>query len=174
MTFGPGDHPFFKFGHDAILVRDHTSGVDRVYNFGTFRFDSPGLIGEFLKGRLVYWLSVSSLPVTMASYERETRTILRQELALPPAEKQVLRVRLEENARPDKREYKYDYFLDNCSTRVRDAIDRATEGALREASRAPGRLTLREQALRMTADALPLYLALDLVLGGATDRPTDR
>jgi len=174
MTFGPGDHPFFKFGHDALLVRDRKSGQDRVYNFGTFRFDAPGLIPEFLHGRLTYWLSVSSLAATIAGYERENRSIALQELALPTAEKRALRARLEENARPENREYKYDYFLDNCSTRVRDAVDRATGGALREASRAPGRLTLREQALRMTADTLPLYLALDLVLAGATDRPTDR
>ena len=173
MTFGPGDHPFFKFGHDALLVRDRATGQDRVYNFGTFRFE-PGLIGEFLQGRLTYWLSVSSLPVTMASYERENRTIVLQELALSPAVKQELRARLDENAQPDKREYKYDYFLDNCSTRVRDAVDRATGGALRAVSRAPGRLTLREQALRMTADVFPLYLALDLVLAGSTDRPIDR
>ncbi|HVU53257.1 MAG TPA: DUF4105 domain-containing protein [Polyangia bacterium] len=173
VTFGPGDHPFFKFGHDALLVRDRATGRDLVYNFGTFRF-APGLIGDFMKGRLTYWLSVSSLPVVMASYERENRTIVLQELALPAEAKRALVARLEENARPDRREYKYDYFLDNCATRVRDAVDRATGGALHAASRAPGRLTLREQALRMTADAVPLYLALDLVLAGATDRPIDR
>jgi hypothetical protein len=173
MTFGPGDHPFFKFGHDALLVRDRATGRDLVYNFGTFRF-APGLIGEFMKGRLTYWLSVSSLSITMASYERENRTIVLQELALPPATKRELVAQLEDNARPEKREYKYDYFLDNCSTRVRDAVDRATGGALHAVARAPGRLTLRDQALRMTADAVPLYLALDLVLAGATDRPIDR
>ena len=174
MTFGPGDHPFFKFGHDALLVRDRAAGTDRVYNFGTFRFDSPGLIVDFLHGRLTYWLSVSSLAPTVASYERENRTIVLQELALPAAEKQALRARLDDNARPENRDYKYDYFLDNCATRVRDAVDRATGGALRASARAPGRLTLREQALRMTADTPWLYLALDLVLGGATDRPIDR
>jgi hypothetical protein len=173
VTFGPGDHPFFKFGHDALLVRDRATGRDLVYNFGTFRFE-PGLIGEFLKGRLTYWLSVSTLPVVMASYEHENRTIVLQELALGPAAKRELVARLQENARPENREYKYDYFLDNCSTRVRDAVDRATGGALRAVSRAPGRQTLREQALRMTADAVPLYLALDLVLAGVTDRPIDR
>jgi hypothetical protein len=173
MTFGPGDHPFFKFGHDAILVRDRAAGSERVYNFGTFRF-APGLIGEFLQGRLTYWLSVSPLPVTMASYERENRTIVLQELALAPDVKRELVARLEVNALPQNREYKYDYFLDNCSTRVRDAVDRATGGALRAVSRAPGRLTLRDQALRMTADVVPLYLALDLVLAGSTDRPIDR
>jgi hypothetical protein len=173
VTFGPGDHPFFAFGHDALLVRDRATGRDLVYNFGTFRFE-PGLIGEFLKGRLTYWLSVAPMWVTMASYEHENRSIVLQELALPPADKQKLRAALEENARPENREYKYDYFLDNCSTRVRDAVDRVTGGALRATARAPGRLTLREQALRMTADTVPLYLALDLVLAGVTDRPIDR
>jgi Domain of unknown function (DUF4105) len=173
VTFGPGDHPFFKFGHDALLVRDRAAGTDKVYNFGTFRFE-PGLVGEFLKGRLTYWLSVSSLPAVVASYERENRTIAVQELALTPAAKRELQARLDDNARPDKREYKYDYFLDNCATRVRDAVDRATGGALRASARVPGRLTLRDQALRMTADVPWLYLALDLVLAGVTDRPIDR
>jgi hypothetical protein len=174
LTFGPGDHPFFMFGHDAILVRDRKTGTDRVYNFGTFRFDSSKLIFDFLKGRLTYWLSVSSLPVTLASYERENRGILLQELALPAAVKRSLRDSLDDNARLENREYKYDYFLDNCSTRVRDAIDHATGGALREVARAPGRLTLREQALRMTAGAPAFAFALDLVLAGPTDRPIDR
>jgi hypothetical protein len=173
VTFGPGDHPFFKFGHDALLVRDRSTHQDRVYNFGTFRF-APGLIGEFLKGRLMYWLSVSPLAPTIASYAAENRTILLQELALSPEAKRDLVERLDVNARPENREYKYDYFLDNCSTRVRDAVDRATGGALHAVARAPGRFTLRDQALRMTADTLPLYLGLDLILGGSTDRPIDR
>jgi hypothetical protein len=173
VTFGPGDHPFFKFGHDALLVRDRVAGTDKVYNFGTFAM-SPGIIGEFLKGRLVYWLSVTTLPVTLASYQAENRTIALQELALSPEVKRELRARLDENARPENRAYRYDYFLDNCATRVRDAIDRATGGAVRASARAPGRLTLRGQALRMTADVPWLWLALDLVLAGSTDRPIDR
>jgi hypothetical protein len=173
VTFGPGDHPFFAFGHDAILVRDRAAGTDLVYNFGTFRFHA-GLIGEFLKGRLTYWLSVAPFDEVRADYMRENRTISLQELALGPEAKRALRARLADNARPSKREYKYDYFLDNCSTRVRDAIDLSTGGALRASARAPGRLTLREQALRMTAPHWWLYLALDLVLAGSTDRPIDR
>jgi hypothetical protein len=175
LTFGPGDHPFFKFGHDAILVRDKASGRELVYNFGTFRFDSPRLIGEFMKGRLTYWLSVSPLDAVIAGYRSENRTIASQRLSLSADVKRDLAARLAENARPENRAYKYDYFLDNCSTRVRDAVDRATGGALRAVSyQVPGRLTLRDQALRMTADVPWLYLALDLVLAGSTDRPIDR
>ncbi len=173
LTFGPGDHPFFKFGHDAIWIHDAEAGTDKVYNFGTFAF-SPRVIVDFLHGRMTYWLSVSSLPVTLASYAHENRTIDAQELTLAPAAKQALQARLEVNARPENRAYKYDYFLDNCATRVRDAIDGATGGALQAGAQTPARLTLRGQALRMTADYWPLYVALDIVLGPDTDRPIDR
>jgi hypothetical protein len=173
LTFGPGDHPFFKFGHDAIWIRDRAAGTDKVYNFGTFAF-SPRVIVDFLHGRMIYWLSVTSLPIALDSYERENRTIDAQELTLDLPTKLQLQARLENNARPENRAYLYDYFRDNCATRVRDVIDGAVGGALRASARAPARLTLRQQALRMTADYWPLYVALDIVLGPDTDGPIDR
>jgi hypothetical protein len=172
MTMGPGDHPFLRFGHDAIWIRDHAARTDKVYNFGTFRFDSPRLILDFLGGRLSYWLSVSPLPRVIAEYTHENRDIVVQELALSPAKKAELRAALDVNARPENRRYKYDYFLDNCSTRVRDAVDRVAGGVLYASSgRQPGRMTLREHALRMTAQPFWLYLSLDLVLGPKVDQP---
>ena len=174
MTMSPGDHPFFRFGHNAILIHDPGKRTDYVYNFGTFRFDSPRMILDFLGGRLTYWLSVSSLPGVIRTYAREDRSISVQELQLPGDTKQALQAALEDNAKPDKRAYKYDYFLDNCSTRVRDAVDRAVGGRLQASARVPGRQTLRQHALRMTAQPLWLYLALDIVLGPSVDRPIDR
>src|SRR5712691_5278121 len=64
MTMGPGDHPFFKFGHNAIVVQP----ADRppvVYNWGTFDFESPTLIADFLRGRLTYLLSTDSVQGTL-------------------------------------------------------------------------------------------------------------
>ncbi|HMF39843.1 MAG TPA: DUF4105 domain-containing protein [Polyangia bacterium] len=174
MTMGPGDHPFFRFGHDAIWIRDEAAATDKVYNFGTFRFDSPRLIFDFLGGRLNYWLSVSSLPHVVGEYRRENRSIAIQELALTPDQKTDLQAALDVNARPENRLYKYDYFLDNCSTRVRDAVDRVAGGKLHAAARQPGRMTLRQHALRMTAQPFWLYLALDIVLGPTVDRPIDQ
>jgi hypothetical protein len=174
MTMGPGDHPFFRFGHNAIWIRDRAARSDRVYNFGTFRFDSPRLILDFLGGRLNYWLSVAPLPRVIGEYTRENRSVSVQELMLLPEEKRALRAALEENARPENRLYRYDYFLDNCSTRVRDAVDRVIAGQVHAAAQQPGRLTLREHALRMTAQPLWLYLALDVVLGPKVDRPIDK
>jgi hypothetical protein len=170
LTFGPGSHPFFKFGHNAILVE--TGGGDGlVYNFGTFQFDSWALIPKFLRGRFNYWLSVSSAEATMASYIAENRTIVAQELDLTAAQKRELARSLRENSRPENREYLYDYFLDNCSTRVRDALDRVLGGRIKQAGQRPAAMSFREHALRMTADLLPEYLALHLGLGSATDSP---
>jgi hypothetical protein len=174
MTMGPGDHPFFRFGHNAIWIKDGAAGTDRVYNFGTFRFDSPRLIFDFLGGRLNYWLSVSSLDRVLAEYTHENRSIGIQELNLTAAQKAALQSALVVNARPENRLYKYDYFLDNCSTRVRDAVDAVAGGRLRASAAAPGRLTLRGHALRMTAQPLWLYIALDLILGPKVDRPIDQ
>jgi hypothetical protein len=173
LTFGPGEHPFLKFGHNAILVQP-SDGPGWVFNFGTFDFGDPALITKFLRGRFKYWLSVGGAEPTMEAYSAENRTILSQELDLSAPQKSALWQALRENARPENRAYLYDYFYDNCSTRVRDALDRVTGGRIRSAGLAPATRTLRAHALRSVADYLPEYVGLYLGLGRATDRPTDQ
>lgn len=173
LTFGPGDHPFFKFGHNAILVQPK-DGQGLVYNFGTFAFDSPALIPKFLRGRFRYWLSVSGVEDTVQSYAASNRSIVAQELDLTPGQRVALWQALRLNARPENREYLYDYFHDNCSTRVRDAIDRVVDGRVRAAGRAPATQTFRDHALRMTADLWPEAVGIDLGLGPSADKPIDR
>jgi len=173
LTFGPGEHPFLKFGHNAILVQP-SADPGWVFNFGTFDFLDPDLIPKFLRGRFKYWLSVGGVEPTMEAYAAENRTILSQELDLTPAQKWALWQALRENARPENRAYLYDYFYDNCSTRVRDAIDRVVDGRIRLAGRSPATRTLRAHALRSVADYLPEYIGLYLGLSRATDQPIDR
>ncbi len=171
LTFGPGDHPFYKFGHNAILVHDALHARDDVYNYGTFDFRTPALIPDFLKGRLRYWLSVRSLEGTVEEYRSENRSITAQELALSPAKRRALADRLARNALPANRYYRYDYYGDNCSTRVRDAVDAELGGRLRAASTGPASFTFRGHTLRLTAGDLPVYLGLDVAMGDVVDRP---
>ena len=173
LTFGPGDHPFFKFGHNAILVHDERTRSDWVYNFGTFAFDSPALIPVFLKGKLRYWLSRQSLPGTIAAYRRENRTIDAQELDLPPALRKKIVDALVENLKPENRYYKYDYYRDNCSTRVRDVVDLAVGGKVKEVSGGPARMTWRSHTMRLVADDWPVYLGLQVAMGDLIDKPID-
>jgi hypothetical protein len=168
LTMGPGDPTFSKFGHDAIVVSE-AGKKSRVYNFGTFSFHSPTLFSDFLSGRLRYWLSVGSLQGTLSSYRRQNRSLLLQRLDLEPAAAEALAAALEENALPENKYYLYDHFRDNCSTRVRDAIDRTTGGAVRRALDRPAELTYRDHALRLVADDWLLYLGLDLGLGPRVD-----
>ncbi len=173
LTFGPGEHPFLKFGHDAILIQPET-GPGWVFNFGTFDFQDPELISKFLRGRFKYWLSVGEAAPTIEAYIQENRTIIAQELDLSASQKWSLWQALRENAKPENRAYLYDYFFDNCATRVRDAIDRVTHGRVRMAGQAPGRMTFRQDALRMTVDYLPEYVGLYLGLSRATDVPINQ
>jgi hypothetical protein len=172
---GPGDHPFARFGHNAILLEWPSEERAVVYNFGTFAFDGLSGVRDFMAGRFRYWLSVSTLPRTLRFYSRQRRSLVAQELALTAEERLELAAALEQNAEPDRREYDYDYYLDNCSTRVRDALDRLLHGQLgQELKGKPGRLNFREHTERLTADAGALYFGLDLALGPLTDRPTTR
>jgi hypothetical protein len=174
LTFGPGDHPFFKFGHNAILVHDDVRRADWVYNYGTFGFESPLLVVDFLKGKLRYWLSVQSLRGTIAAYKRENRTIDAQELNLTGAQKLELKRRLELNARDENKYYKYDYYRDNCSTRVRDPIDAITDGSVKAvAVGTPAQFSWRGHTQRLVADSPAFYFALHVAMGDVIDKKID-
>ena len=173
LTFGPGDHPFFKFGHNAILVHDDTrrdARADLVYNFGTFGFESWTLIPNFFRGKLQYWLSIQSLSGTKELYRQENRTVVQQVLNLTPAQRREIADALWVNAMPGNKYYKYDYYQDNCSTRVRDAVDKVTKGRVAAASKGPASFTWRQHTLRLTADDLPVYLGLNAAMGDFIDQ----
>ncbi len=176
LTMGPGDHPFTRFGHNALLLEWDSGGYTRnaVYNFGTFEFDGLQGVSDFMAGRFRYWLSVSTLEATVRAYGAANRALTAQELELTVDERAELGTALSENARPEHRYYDYDYYRDNCSTRVRDAIDRVVKGDLRRGVVGSGHFTFRQHTLRLVGDTPWLYFGLDVALGTPTDRPTTR
>src|SRR5688500_7586479 len=173
VAFGPHEHPFFKFGHNAILI-EHSDGQGAVYNFGMFDFSSPALIPKFALGRSMYWLARTPRDATLRAYAEDNRTVEIQELDLTAEQRKTVLERPEENARPQNRYYLYDYFFDSCSTRVRGVVDAAVGGRLRSAASAPARLSFRGHALRLTADLPWEYVALAFGLGTTADRPITR
>ncbi len=176
LTMGPGDHPFTRFGHNALLLEWDRDGYTRtqVYNFGTFEFDGLHGVSDFMAGRFRYWLSVTDLETTVRAYAAANRSLTAQELDFTPGERAALATALVDNARPEHRYYDYDYYRDNCSTRVRDAVDRVVAGALRRSVVGPGQFTFRQHTLRLVGDTPWLYFGLDIALGTPTDRPTTR
>src|SRR5450432_1443119 len=51
LTFGPGTQVWERFGHNAILIRDRSGGVENLYNYGIFDFDQEDFFLNFARGR---------------------------------------------------------------------------------------------------------------------------
>lgn len=171
VTIGPGDAAWEKFGHNMIYIFDESGSVDVTFNWGMFDFEQKNFIWNFIRGRLWYWMEGFESGIIRA-YKADDRTIWLQELNLSPEQCRALLSFCRRNELEDNRYYQYDYFRDNCSTRVRDAIDEAVAGQLRQhATTMPSDRTFRSETLRLTAGSQWLYTSLDFLLGHPTDTP---
>lgn len=172
VTMQPGEIFWERFGHNAIIVTDAQSGSAISYNFGFFDLDEPDFVGRFIKGDMRYRLVALPFEQDMISYREEGRGVSIQWLDLDDTDAQQLADALAWNARPENARYRYDYFLDNCSTRVRDALDRALGGRLRSSLEGRSRgNTFRSESLRLASPAPWLWLGFDIGLGPAADLP---
>ena len=175
VTMGPGEIFWERFGHDAIVVEDPATGARTNYNFGFFDLEEAGFLGRFMQGRMQYMLVALPLEQDLAYYRDVGRGAAVQWLELDPAQAQQLAADLAENARPENARYRYDYYTDNCATRVRDALDRALDGRLRK--QLEGRSSgdnYRSESLRLAAPAPWMWLGFDLGLGPFGDRALSR
>jgi Domain of unknown function (DUF4105) len=171
LTMGQGDYVWEKFGHNALWIHDPAAGTDRVYNYGMFDFHAPGYWPRFLKGNWLYELGVQDLQQTIFQYQYFNRAMWAQELNLAPGQKRQLQSFLETNALPQNREYLYDYYRDNCSTRIRDVLNRVMGGRLHAATAdSLTGTTYRWHSERLIAADQASYFGLAGGLGPAADR----
>lgn len=171
MTMGPGDAIWEKFGHNAIWIHDNVKNTDIAYNWGLFDFAASDFMSRFLRGDMRYWMGGMDLESTVDFYRRSNRWVIAQELNLTPAQRTALARFVEWNALPENRFYSYDYYLDNCSTRVRDVIDLALGGALRPQMEAGlSGYTYRYETQRLMQSDIPVYTGTMLGLGQPVDR----
>lgn len=174
ITCGSGNELYSTFGHSAIHIYDPTSGLDRVYNYGTFDFDTPGFYVKFTRGQLNYFLNVTDFNRFVGSYQYEGRWVYRQELNLDQKQKAEIFAFLENNALPGNKFYKYDFFYDNCSTRLRDAFEKILGASLvyPEAS-SDTTATFREMIDLYLLDLPWSDFGIDLALGMPCDDEAD-
>ncbi len=171
ITAAPGAIYWERFGHNAILIEDTVSGDSRMYNFGWFDFEQENFILNFVRGRMLYLLADTDPAHDLAGYRAEGRSVWMQELNLDNAQKLALAQKLAHNALPENAEYRYDYYRDNCSTRVRDVLDEVIGGALQQQSVGRGRgETYRSLSLAYARPISWLALGIHLGLGPAADR----
>src|SRR5690606_17641940 len=170
MTVWPGDAVWESFGHNAIWIRDQATGRDVAYNYGIFDFEQENFVRRLIRGDMLYSMEGFNGDALARAYASANRSILMQELNLTPAQRAGLRDYLEWNARPENKEYASDPFRDDCSTRVRDALDRTLRGQIRAALEGkPTDATFRSEALRLTAHTPAANTGLQLALGRMTD-----
>jgi len=171
VTFGPGDEIISWFGHTALVVEDKRLRQQRLYNYGMFGF-GPDMLPKFAMGRLEFWVDDTTMVVpTYRYYARADRDVRLQRLNLSPEKKEELARALDENVRPENREYLYHHYYDNCSTRPRDMIDRAIDGQLLKGASVPARMSLRDHTRRHSAVMPPMSVLLDFMMNDEIDQP---
>lgn len=123
ITCGPTQEELYSaFGHSAFRVYDPKHGIDDAYNYGIFSFDQPHFYLNFARGYLNYKLGVHSYPDFKAHYIYHNRYLYEQVLNLTHNQKQKMYEFLLWNAKPENEYYLYDYFYNNCSTKMRDVV----------------------------------------------------
>lgn len=175
VTIAPGEIYWQRFGHNAIWLRDPGLGLDHTFNFGYFDFAQENFLLRFLAGRMLYQSLAFSAHEELAAYAAEGRAVTAQRLNLTEAEYARLRDHLLWHVQPANRDYRYDYYHDNCSTRIRDAIDLALDGALRQATGGrPAEANFRAHTQSLTRMTFWYSLGLQAVLGRPVDREVTR
>jgi uncharacterized protein DUF4105 len=168
VTYTPGEELYQSFGHSAIRVRDDFLGMDRLYNFGVFDFETPNFYVNFAHGDLRYQLAVSEADAEIRLVGAYGQGVTELPLNLSLTQRQALFEALEINLLPENRFYLYDFILDNCSTRPRDVIERITGGTV--ALRDGGKQTFRDMLDPYFTRMPWVGLGVSLLMGAKIDR----
>jgi len=169
---GPGGQLWSYWGHIALVIENKRTGDNRFYDYGLFSFRNTDFFYNFAFGRL--WFSCGDSPAesNIANYISINRGVKIYTLDVPPENRVKVRNFVEDNVLPENSEYFYHHFWDNCSTRIRDIIDLATDGQFKEKyGEAPGRFTLRQHVRRHTWFNPPADWFLNFLMGQDIDKP---
>ena len=175
VTIGPGELVWERFGHNAIWIHDPAGGTDLAYNWGMFSFDQQGFLPRLLRGTMLYWMAPFPIDGMISAYVQSNRSVWVQELAIAFHRRVDLQEALRVNALPENAYYRYDYYRDNCSTRVRDALDHVLDGRLEATLAGVGTgTTYRSHTRRLLQDIPSMYTSIQLVLSHKADQEIDR
>lgn len=170
LTIAPGDMVYDTYGHSAIRVNDPSRNMDIVYNYGLYDFSTPGFVMKFMRGKLMYMVGAHQYSDFLRNYNLDKRTIYEQKLNLNQEEKDALLKALRINMMKENRYYKYDFFFDNCSTRLRDLFENAVKnirenGELKE-------MTFRDLIKEHQYGNPWSDFGIDIIIGAKADVPS--
>lgn len=171
LTCTPGEELYSTFGHSAYRVVDSNAVTDIVYNYGTFNFDDDGFYLKFVRGKLLYYVSAEYFSDFKDLYQSTNRGMTEQVLNLSAAEKITIRYFLNENLKEENKYYKYDFFFDNCTTRLRDILKKQHDSSFCQKPVMPAGSRFR-QAIHQYLDKNGKdwsKLGIDILLGQPCD-----
>ncbi|MDB2504610.1 DUF4105 domain-containing protein [Gammaproteobacteria bacterium] len=172
ITVDVGDNVWDNFGHSALRIVDGLAGTDTIYNWGVFEVrDGPVAFAyDFFLDELEYRLATQGTRREIDNYRAQRRSVWQDEIRLTAAQKQRLLARLNWNRAPENLYYDYDYFFNNCTTRIRDYLNEALDGAFYASVAAQAGSTFRDQVRSHYASLQPISFSLDVIMNGNLDR----
>jgi len=171
ITCGPGTDLYATFGHSAFRVWDPAQGIDWIYNYGTFDFNTPNFYLKFARGKLLYALSRQNFENFLYTYQYEERWVREQVLDLSPAEQGALFAFLERNNQPENRYYHYDFLFENCATKIPEVLQKVLGKSLVfEYGHLTESHTFRDLIQQNLDRNTWSSLGIDLALGAVIDR----
>jgi len=173
LTCSPGEELYSTFGHSALRVIDRSNNIDIIYNYGTFDFDDPAFYSKFTQGKLLYFVSVEKFENFLEEYQYYGRGITEQRLDLACSEKKKLVSALQENSKEENKYYKYDFIVDNCTTRLRDIVFKNADAAISTRDIRPNDEITFRNLIHQYLDSSYQYwskFGIDILLG----RPLDK
>jgi hypothetical protein len=174
ITCGPGTETYSIYGHSALRVVIPKQNYDFVFNWGVFDFATKNFAWKFAKGRLDYMLISESPRSFLGEYYAEKRYVYSQKINLTGAELNKLTELINENLKPENAKYRYDFFYDDCSTRIRDLIEKSVGEKLKYPPAEKGKNpTFRDMVAKYQNPYPWLRFGVDLIMGSTSDRQAD-
>jgi hypothetical protein len=171
LTCGPGTETYSVYGHSALRIVMAEKHIDTVYNWGVFDFNAPNFVWKFAKGRLDYWVIGESLKGFLGSYFFEQRYVYSQRINIDASEMRILIGLINENMKPENAKYRYDFFYDDCTTRIRDMLEKSIGEKLKYPLEEKDKNPTFRDMVGKYQNPYPWYkFGVDLIMGSTADK----
>jgi len=171
LTCGPGTETYSIYGHSAIRIVIPGQNSDIIYNWGVFDFNTPNFAWKFAKGRLDYMVVSESLQSFLQEYLNERRSVYSQKINFNPDEKRKFVSLINDNLKPENVNYRYDFFYDDCSTRIRNLLEKAIGNKLLYPPAETGKIPTFRNLVAKYQNPYPwLQFGIDLIMGSTSDK----
>lgn len=173
VTCTPGGEIYQYYGHTALWVQNYSTHGDVVFDYGVFDFDSPNFILRFVLGETDYTIGGSDAGSFFYHWKQRGCTVTADRLQLTAEEKRRLVAAVTSDYETPGWTYRYNFFYDNCATRVRDLIEKSIDGHIVYADSIEPQ-SFRDIVHRHSAGYEWSTFGQDLLLGARADKGTTR